>query len=203
MSPVRAPDITRKKILEISAEVIHQNGFKATSLSDILSRTDISKGALYHHFKNKLELGYAVFDEIFVQHHLENWRQATAQPDPLKGISDWLVMMSECMDESDMACGCPINNISQEMSAIDEGFRNRIARMIEQHVAISEQALSRAIDEGIVKKDTNPRQVALFLSAACQGCAGMVKITRSRDVFRDLATSVTGYLDSLRAETPG
>ena len=68
---MRDAEQTRQKILEISADEIHKNGFAATSLSSILVRCDVSKGALYHHFKNKMELGYAVFEEIYTPMFLE------------------------------------------------------------------------------------------------------------------------------------
>ena len=67
---------TRQKILDVTADEIHQHGFQSTSLSTILTRCAISKGALYYHFSNKLELGYAVFEEVFVSMFLDSWQPA-------------------------------------------------------------------------------------------------------------------------------
>ena len=57
---MRDSEQTRQKILEVSADEIHKKGFTATSLSCILARCEISKGALYHHFANKMELGLSL-----------------------------------------------------------------------------------------------------------------------------------------------
>ena len=73
---MRDAELTRQKILDVSAEEIHQHGFTATSLSIILKRCGISKGALYHHFSNKMELGYAVFEEIYTPMFLSMWAPA-------------------------------------------------------------------------------------------------------------------------------
>ena len=50
------PD-TRGKILNAAYREIHTNGFQSASLNNILARTGLAKGALYHHFPNKTELG--------------------------------------------------------------------------------------------------------------------------------------------------
>ncbi|MCK4707282.1 MAG: TetR/AcrR family transcriptional regulator, partial [Gammaproteobacteria bacterium] len=55
---------TRTKILFAAYKEIHLNGFQAASLNDILAHTGVTKGALYHHFPNKTELGYAVIEEV-------------------------------------------------------------------------------------------------------------------------------------------
>jgi len=57
------PD-TRSKILFAAYKEIHLHGFQAASLNNILAHTGVTKGALYHHFPNKTELGYAVIDEV-------------------------------------------------------------------------------------------------------------------------------------------
>ena len=63
-SSKRNPEQTRQALLEAAFEEIYRVGFQAASLDRILDRAGVTKGALYHHFKNKLELGYAVLEEV-------------------------------------------------------------------------------------------------------------------------------------------
>ena len=58
---------TRGRILEAAGEEMRRVGFRAMGLNDILKKLHMSKGALYHHFQNKLELGYAVLDELYAK----------------------------------------------------------------------------------------------------------------------------------------
>ena len=88
---------TRQKILTVAADEIHQHGFKATSLSVILSRCNISKGALYYHFTNKLELGYAVFEENFIPMFLGTWQPALGEDDPIEGLCAFFTGMTDEM----------------------------------------------------------------------------------------------------------
>jgi len=59
---------TRQIILQAAFDEIHARGFQGASLSKILSSTQVTKGALYHYFPNKLALGYAVVEEHIAAH---------------------------------------------------------------------------------------------------------------------------------------
>ncbi len=54
----------RKQILEVSQEIFAKNGFGQTSLAEIASEADISKGVIIYHFKSKAELGKAVLRNL-------------------------------------------------------------------------------------------------------------------------------------------
>ncbi len=53
---------TREKILQDAAEVYQRKGFAATSISDLLVVTGVTKGSLYFHFPGKDEIGLAVLN---------------------------------------------------------------------------------------------------------------------------------------------
>jgi len=48
--PQQTADVTREKILDAAFHEIHRYGFQSASLANILERTGLTKGALYHHF---------------------------------------------------------------------------------------------------------------------------------------------------------
>ena len=75
----REPDITRQKILEAAYEEIHRCGFQAASMNDILRKAGVTKGALYHHFSGKKDLGYAVLEEIIGVRLYEQWMMPVEQ----------------------------------------------------------------------------------------------------------------------------
>ena len=74
MSPhVKEPEVTRAKILQVAMEEIHMHGFQGVSLNKIVEKAGVTKGALFHHFKGKSELGYAVVDEVISKEINEFW----------------------------------------------------------------------------------------------------------------------------------
>lgn len=55
---------TRKGILKATLDLIYENGYSATNLNDIAERLGMTRGAVYWHFKNKLDLFYSLISEI-------------------------------------------------------------------------------------------------------------------------------------------
>lgn len=54
---------TRNAILDAAAEVFDERGFNGASLSDILAKAGVTKGALYFHFASKEELAQTLIEE--------------------------------------------------------------------------------------------------------------------------------------------
>ncbi|MEV4872506.1 ScbR family autoregulator-binding transcription factor [Streptomyces syringium] len=58
---------TRQNILEAAAVVFDQKGYDAATITEILARAEVTKGALYFHFTSKEELALAVIDAQVTQ----------------------------------------------------------------------------------------------------------------------------------------
>ncbi|WP_330287084.1 ScbR family autoregulator-binding transcription factor [Streptomyces sp. NBC_00576] len=54
---------TRKAILEAAGAVFDEHGYTSTTISMVLERAEVTKGALYFHFPSKESLAQAVLDE--------------------------------------------------------------------------------------------------------------------------------------------
>jgi len=60
MRIVKKPEVRKAEILEAAEKLFHTKGYEATTINDILTALNISKGGFYHHFKSKEE----ALDEI-------------------------------------------------------------------------------------------------------------------------------------------
>ena len=199
--PKRNPDKTREAILMAGVEEIHRHGFQAAGLDTILAKAGVTKGALYHHFRNKAALGYAVVDEVIRHWVVGTWTDAlNAGGDPIDQLQGVLEHDMGSASEEAIELGCPLYNLIQEMSPIDEGFRTRLNRVIEDWRDAIATALRQGQDNGFVRKDIDPRATATFFIASVEGSIGMVKASRSRQVAAEAVKSMNGYLDSLRAQ---
>lgn len=57
------PEVTRQRILDAAKKLFAQKGYERTTIQDILDELeDLSKGAIYHHFKNKEAMLHALVD---------------------------------------------------------------------------------------------------------------------------------------------
>ncbi|MEP1091130.1 MAG: TetR/AcrR family transcriptional regulator [Rhizobiaceae bacterium] len=60
-SPRLAARQSRDQILEAAAECFKENGFAATSIDDVAYSLGATKGMIYHHFRSKIDLFFAVY----------------------------------------------------------------------------------------------------------------------------------------------
>ena len=102
------------------------------------------------------------------------------------------------MTQEACACGCPLNNLNQEMSSEDEGFRLRISKVIEGIQQGVAEALRRGQDKGTVRADIDVERTAGFFFAAVEGIAGVTKNSQSSAVMRSNFEALSDYLDTLR-----
>ncbi len=55
---------TRSRILDAAEEVFHARGLSQTSLADVAVAADVTRGAIYWHFKNKNDLFEAICERV-------------------------------------------------------------------------------------------------------------------------------------------
>lgn len=193
---MRDAETTRQRILAISAEEIRKHGFTATSLSTILSRCDISKGALYHHFANKMEMGYAVFEEVFTPEFIALWEPAVSVADPIEGLCEFFESMLTEISCDELACGCPLNNLCQEMSSVDEGFRLRILSMQQQLNSLIAKNLARISKQ--LNDNVDVQQVAYFIVATFHGALNLSKSSKNSELFSMVIKELCKYIRNLK-----
>jgi TetR/AcrR family transcriptional repressor of nem operon len=196
----REPDVTREKLLQAAFQEIYRHGFQGASLDVILAKAGVTKGALYHHFPDKAALGHAVVEEVVHGLLLERWLGVLErQPgDPLTALQGMLKQRARELTSHEVELGCPLNNLAQEMSPLDERFRRRVSATFETWIDGFARALARGQAEGTVRKDVDPRQVAGFLVGAVEGCYGLAKSARSKAMLRANLEVLGRMMDSLR-----
>jgi TetR/AcrR family transcriptional repressor of nem operon len=97
-----------------------------------------------------------------------------------------------------MRHGCPINNLAQEMSPLDEGFRERVAAIYRRWQQTLERALERAREFGQMRPEADPAVIAAMIVATTQGAVGMAKNSLDETVFRQALAGLLAYLRSLK-----
>lgn len=71
---------TRRALLATARELFAANGFQATRTEEIVQRAGLTRGALYHHFRDKEELFRAVLDEVSGEVDRSLWRRSGDRP---------------------------------------------------------------------------------------------------------------------------
>lgn len=192
---------TRQLILDKNYEAVRLYGFQGTRADKVIKELDITKGALYHYFPSKKELGYAIVDEIVAPMFLERWQQLeTYEGNPVDFIMDLIEKLKNYGTCEEINLGCPLNNLMQEMSPLDDGFRVRLERIVMRIQDIIRKALEEGQKNGYIKTEIEPTQTAIFVFSSLEGAYGIAKVMQSKDVFEKAAHGLITYLKSLKSK---
>jgi len=195
---IKQPNVTCAKILDEAFQEVYRHGFQAASLSHIIGKSGLTKGALYHHFPTKADLGHAVIDEV-IRDGLEAMVFAPLREsdDPIATLLDIIRLKGERTTVESVALGCPLNNLMQEMSTLDIQFKKRLTAVLDEWRDACMDALQRGQKRGRVRKEVDCRAAALFLVSAWEGCTGVAKNLQSVKEFRLCMQQLEAYVQSL------
>lgn len=195
----RPADATRTRLLDVAFAEIYANGYQGLRVDALLEKAGFTKGAFYHHFPSKQALGLAVIDDVLAGMADLIWGDHLAQyDDPIEGIEASITFALGMLGERCTTLGCPINNLAQEMSGIDDAFRERLDRVFRGIITNISRALRRGQDRGVVRKDLDCEAAATFIFASVEGAIGLAKSARSSHVLDVAIGEAKRYLASLR-----
>lgn len=196
----RAPDATRLKILRAAFGEFYRHGFQGGSLNRIVDAAGTTKGALFHHFDGKQDLGYAVVDELIGPLLEERWLAPLVESaNPIADLKRaFRKFVKEDIESGHWLQGCPLNNLAQEMSPLDEGFQTRIDALYATWRKTVAAAFASGAKQGKVRKDVVPARVAALVVAGQMGIWGTAKSSQDAELMVQAGEALCDYLDGLK-----
>jgi len=180
-------------------ELFWLKGYGSTSIADILSRSQVNSGSLYHFFPGKQDLLIAV---------LEAYRDGIApmllEPawggidDPVEKIFALLAKYRSLIIETDCTYGCPIGSLALELHEADPPVRHLLAENFEGWVAAVASCLEQARDR--FPAATDLRSLAELALTVMEG--GVMQARTHRDVahFDRSVAQLRAYFEMLTAK---
>ena len=194
----RDPERTRERLLQAAFREVYRSGFQSAGINTILAGTNVTKGALYYHFESKEALGYAIVEEIIAKTVRDKWLRPLQQgKDPIDALID--IVEATSVRLRDVRSGCPLLNLAQEMSPLDEQFRKRLERIFNGWQEGIARALRRGQSQGTVRRDLVPEETASFLIATYEGYTLLAKNAQDAKVWEVGIRNIVEWLRSLRA----
>jgi AcrR family transcriptional regulator len=197
------PEKAREALLDAAFEEMYLHGFRAAGIEVILATSGVSKGALYHHFGNKQGLGYAVVEErvkpLVRERYIQPFRESDDPPEALRRMGRR--MEDELRKTGILERGCPLNNLVQEMSGVDEGFRQRLAAILQEWRETIAEGLRGGQEAGTVSQESDPDEAGTFIVAALMGAVGFAKNAQDVLPFDACRRVLDTYLETLQPKT--
>jgi TetR/AcrR family transcriptional regulator, transcriptional repressor for nem operon len=194
---LRDAERTRERLLQAASREIYRSGFQSASLDTILAVAGVTKGALYYHFDGKEALGHAVIEEIIAPDVRSKWvRPLQSGKDPIDALIGAVRRIP--VRPADVRGGCQLNNLAQEMSPLDAGFRKRLAIIFAGWRDAVASVLREGQSRGSVRRDVEPDDAAGLLIAMVEGYASLAKNAQDPKVIKAGIRNIVDWLRSLR-----
>lgn len=187
---------TRARIIEAAMELFWAKGYGSTSIADILSRSQVNSGSLYHFFPGKQDLLIAVLeayrDGISPMLLEPAWAGVA---DPVDKVFALLGKYRSLIVETDCSYGCPIGSLALELHEADPAVRRLLAENFQGWV----EAVAACLDEarGRFPAGTDLNALAELALTVMEG--GVMQARTHRDVghFDRSVAQLRAYFDSL------
>jgi TetR/AcrR family transcriptional repressor of nem operon len=201
---LRDPEGTRQRLLQAAFCEVHRYGFQSAGIDTILAATNVTKGALYYHFESKEALGHAIIEEIVAEITKDRWLRPLRQCKDKNPIDALIAIVNAIPARPrDVKRGCPLVNLTQEMSQLNEQFRKRLERIFKAWQAGIATALREGQYTGTVRRDLVPEKTASFLIAMVEGYEVLAKNAQDARVWNMGIENIVSWLSSLRAPGNG
>jgi TetR/AcrR family transcriptional repressor of nem operon len=192
----------RTALLDAAHLLVRRQGWTATSVDDLCAAAGVTKGAFFHHFSSKEELGVAA---------AEHWSAVTGplfagaayhqHPDPLQRIFGYLDFRAQLADGPLEAITCFAGTTVQEVFSTSESLRAACGASITDHAAILAEYFDAAIAQHRPHANVTAGSLALHTQVVLQGGFVLAKATGDRKVLLDAITHLKNYLELLFRET--
>jgi AcrR family transcriptional regulator len=166
---------TKEKILDASLQVFLSKGFERASMNDIVESSNFTKGAIYHHFKNKDEIFQGAMVRLFDE--MENWFESVFKDlqsikqilrSHFSAIGDMRKFLNSISKTEDVA---EFNYYTLMLDAIMKlpDFRKEYKEKHTAYLHSFTELIRKEQANGSIRKELNPGVLAFMIHALLEG----------------------------------
>ena len=166
---------SKDKISLAALKIFLQKGYDATSMSDVVAECKITKGGIYHHFKNKEELFIEAVDylfERFEENEKSMYSESTNFKQVLQAYFESLSNISEVLGEMTGSENIDVNNFYMLMTNAFMKFpqiREKHGKLHLKNHEILVEIIINAQREGQIKDDIDCETLGFMINALAEG----------------------------------
>lgn len=183
---VRPREFDSNAALDLFLQAFWEQGYAATSVDDLCSRSGLSKSSVYSAFGDKhalLCLSLERYIEIRIGHIRELFKKT---PDIHLALGAMGSEIIDAIEGGPGRRGCFIGNCAAEIENGDRATMMLIAKGLAEMEAIFAKALKLARRRGELSNDVSIEATARFLVAGFQGLRLIGKVTSERKALQDI-----------------
>jgi AcrR family transcriptional regulator len=182
---------TRERLIREATRLFARKGYFATSIADIATAVEVTKGALYHHFTSKEELFFAVLENIRQTWEGTVARKVAESSDAVAALSALIEGHTLLFKENEYFC-LALNAMMMEMEGVNPAFHSALQEIYVEFTEFMAEMLEKGQAAHQIRADLDPRVLAFTLVGTLRG-AGC-----SRAMFERMDADFAAMMDALK-----
>ncbi len=190
---------TKQSIIQKSLHLFSVKGYYHTSINDILTAANLTKGCLYGHFHSKEEIWRQAYEKA-----VEIWKQIVFEntkviDDPLERIKKALDNdLKNYLGADVFKGGCFFLNMLVELSGQSEAMSSCVLNGMMGFSRVIEAWLKEARQKDLIKPDLDITEIAKFIIVSISGCAALYASTHDPAIWKLTLSQLNHFIDGLR-----
>ncbi|AGP37909.1 hypothetical protein BE04_28225 [Sorangium cellulosum] len=165
---------TREQILDAALLVFGRKGYSAATLQDVAAEAGLTRGAVYWHFKGKVELYAALVGERFARANEVFVEALSPSYSPLESIERLLTRSLEVLDEDpEYRAVLSITLFKTELlPELEPAFQQKVAS-VRRLVDTIADLVRKGIAAGQIDRAADPKAAALAAVSLVNGATAL------------------------------
>lgn len=166
------PSESRERILAAAVSVFSLKGFQRASLDEIAAEAQLTKGAIYWHFRSKNDLFTSLLEYRFQQHTeplAEELALALAAPTIQARQQAIATMLRDMLNRFHDNAAWPRLYLEFVSQTRDAQIASSMAKLYDHARLLAKQMIMRLVDAGITDPDLDADTVSIFWCALIDG----------------------------------
>jgi len=184
---------TRDALIQAGLELFTERGYAEVGTEEIVARANVTRGALYHHFRDKRDLFRVVFERVEV----ELMQRVAARMEGAEGA--WELMTAGMRSFLD-ACDEPsVKQIALTDAPVVLGWQEWREIDNRHGLGLTRAALEGAVEAGVLRPIAVDAMAHLLVAALSEAAFVIANAERPRKARREVETALVELLEGLRA----
>lgn len=193
---------TRKRILDVAADLILKQGVARTQIDDVRKSAGVSGSQMTHYFDDKHTLVREVI-ACQCENTLESHRHpALGRLDTFAAWRLWAEMIVERQTARGFQGGCEFGSLAGQLVESEPDLRPDLAAGYERWLDLFREGLRLMRDRGDLVPAADPDVLANALLAALQGGLLLAQTLRRAEPLRDSLQAAVAHLETFAAADP-
>jgi len=186
---------TKQKLFDISRQLMMSKGYNATTIEEICTSAEVTKGAFFYYFKTKEDLGVNLLQEYWRVRQNQfadvDWMAAE---DPLEQIQQFLQVVADVFMNDPDGYSCLAGSFTQELANANPLFRELVSSLFVEWAQQITPILQAAKEKYAPSDEINVQQLADYIVSVIQGCLILAQARQDGGVIRQQMQMLSKHL---------